>query len=307
MNSDKKKVQNIEEDKKIVNEEQKQVCGIVMPISEIDGLPKSHWDEVYNIIAESISSAGFKPNLVSNSEDIGVIQKRIVQNLYENPIVVCDVSAKNPNVMFELGLRLAFDKPTIIVKDDKTNYSFDTSPIEHLEYPRDLRFSKIRDFGDKLASKIISTHKKSLDDIEYSTFLKHFGTFKVAKIETEEVTKEDLIMDEIRSLKDMVIRTNRINRGIDSKVRLSNSIGLKNREISFSEDIVTLCFEGKTLEEIKEICIDLLQMRGVESYSIEGISKNHHHVLLKLDGNIPKVFLKKELESKYKNLVDWID
>jgi hypothetical protein len=35
-------------------------------------------------------------------------------------------------------MRLAFDRPTIIVKDDLTTYSFDTSPIEHLEYPRDL-------------------------------------------------------------------------------------------------------------------------------------------------------------------------
>jgi len=32
--------------------------------------------------------------------------------------------------MFELGLRLAFDKPAIIVKDDNTSYSFDTAPIE---------------------------------------------------------------------------------------------------------------------------------------------------------------------------------
>lgn len=312
MDSDKKKVenteeQNTEEDKKIVNEEHRQVCGIVMPISEIDGLPKSHWDEVYNIIAESVSSAGFKPNLVSNSEDIGVIQKRIVQNLYENPIVVCDVSAKNPNVMFELGLRLAFDKPTIIIKDDKTNYSFDTSPIEHLEYPRDLRFSKIRDFGNKLARKIISTHEKASEDIEYSTFLKHFGTFKVAKIETEEVTKEDMIMEEIRSLKDVVIRTSRVSKGADSKIRLYDSFSLKNRDLSFSEDTVTLCFKGKSLKGIEELCIDLMQMKGVDSYTIKNISENHNHVLLTLDGSLPKNLLKKRIESKYQSLVNWID
>ena len=58
-----------------------------------------------------------------------MIHKTIVQNLYLNPIVVCDVSGKNANVMFELGLRLAFDKPTIIIKDDKTDYSFDTSVV----------------------------------------------------------------------------------------------------------------------------------------------------------------------------------
>lgn len=251
MNRDKKKVQSIEEEKKIGSEEQKQVCGIVMPISEIDGLPKSHWDEVYNIIAESIYSAGFKPNLVSNSEDIGVIQKRIVQNLYENPIVVCDVSAKNPNVMFELGLRLAFDKPTIIIKDDKTNYSFDTSPIEHLEYPRDLRFSKIRDFGDKLANKINSTYKKSVDDQEYSTFLKHFGTFKVAKIETEEVTKEDLIIDEVKALRSLVLRG--INNKNRNNISLSDAINSNKRVITITLRKSEENFKNEIEESISQI------------------------------------------------------
>jgi hypothetical protein len=119
------------------------VCGIVMPISAIDNCTESHWSDVQEILSNAIEEAGFTPNIVSNADNVGIIQKRIIQNLYKNPIVVCDVSGKNPNVMFELGMRLAFDKPTIIVKDDKTSYSFDTSPIEHLSYPRDLRFAKI--------------------------------------------------------------------------------------------------------------------------------------------------------------------
>jgi hypothetical protein len=73
-----------------------------------------------------------------------VTQKRIVQNIYDNEMVICDVSAKNPNVMFELGMRLAFDKPAIIIKDDKTNYSFDTAPIEHLEYPIEVTVKKYK-------------------------------------------------------------------------------------------------------------------------------------------------------------------
>lgn len=113
------------------------ICGVVMPISAIDGLSEAHWADVLGMISEAASKAGFIANLVSNADDVGVIQKRIIQNLYDNAIVVCDVSGKNPNVMFELGMRLAFNKPTIIVKDDKTSYSFDTSPIEHVSYPRE--------------------------------------------------------------------------------------------------------------------------------------------------------------------------
>ncbi len=113
-----------------------------MPISALDGCSEHHWSEVRGILNDAIREAGFEPRLVSVADDSGVIQKRIVHNLYDDPIVVVDVSGKNANVMLELGMRLAFDKPVIIVKDDATTYSFDTAPIEHLPYPRDLRFTR---------------------------------------------------------------------------------------------------------------------------------------------------------------------
>lgn len=185
------------------------VCGIVMPISSIDGCAETHWSEVLEIINEAVDDAGFEGNLVSNSDEVGIIHKRIIQNLYDNPIVVCDVSCKNPNVMFELGLRLAFDKPTIIIKDDKTSYSFDTSAIEHLEYPRDLRFSQIVEFKQKLSAKIQATFKKSTTDGNYTTFLKHFGEFKVAKIDQKEVSGQEYILEELKNLRRSVQRMDR--------------------------------------------------------------------------------------------------
>lgn len=182
----------------------KKICGIVMPISASDGCSESHWADVLQIINESVAAAGFEANLVSNADDVGVIHQRIIQNLYNNPIVVCDVSGKNPNVMFELGIRLAFDKPTVIIKDEKTSYSFDTSGIEHLSYPRDLRFSNIIDFKNKLTQKISSSYQKSIDDPAYSTFLKHFGEFKVAKIDQKEVSGQEYIIDELKRLNNSI-------------------------------------------------------------------------------------------------------
>lgn len=111
--------------------------------------------------------------------------------------------------MFELGLRLAFDKPTIIIKDDKTSYSFDTSPIEHLDYPRDLRFTKIIDFKKNLKEKIKATYEKSKSDPNYTTFLKHFGSFTVAKLDSKELSKEDFIIEELSELRRSIARQER--------------------------------------------------------------------------------------------------
>ncbi|WP_065333119.1 hypothetical protein, partial [Tritonibacter mobilis] len=181
----------------VEKEVSKPICGIVMPISDIDGCTPAHWQDVLGIISEAAGRAGYEARLVSQFDDVGVIQQRIVQNLYDCEIVVCDVSAKNANVMFELGLRLAFDKPAIVLKDDKTAYSFDTSPIEHLEYPRDLRYSIIQQFKNDLAGKIEATVKASKKS-DYTTFLKHFGKFEVAGLETQQVSESEFIQTEMR-------------------------------------------------------------------------------------------------------------
>jgi len=184
--------------------EEKKTCGLVMPISAIDGCSAEHWGDVKRIIAESIStidSPKFEARLVSEADDVGVIQKRIVQNLYTSDVVVCDVSGKNPNVMFELGMRLAFDKPTVIIKDNKTDYSFDTSVIEHVGYPRDLRFGRVVAFKEELADKVVATYERSKSDPDHSTFLKNFGQFKVANINEEAIPANEMIFEILGDLR----------------------------------------------------------------------------------------------------------
>lgn len=179
-----------------------------MPISSIDGCSAQHWAEVLAIISDAVTSVGFEPALVSETHS-GIIQGAIVENLYRNPIVVCDVSAKNPNVMFELGMRLAFDKPTVVIKDETTEYSFDTSPIAHLGYPRDLRFSRIVEFKAKLAAKVAATHAQAQKgEPEYKSFLKHFGTYTVAGLDERELTKSEAIFQEFAELKRMLTSKN---------------------------------------------------------------------------------------------------
>lgn len=202
------------EENKVESITEKPVCGIIMPISSIDNCSMEHWAEVKKIISEAICDAGYKPNLVSNADDIGIIQKRIIQNIYDNDIVVCDVSGKNPNVMFELGMRLAFDKPAIIVIDDKTDYSFDTSSIEHLSYPRDLRYYNILNFKEQLKTKIIATVEKAKTDPNYTTFLKNFGEFEVAHVEKKEGSINEVLLSK---MEEMSYHLSRMERRINTR------------------------------------------------------------------------------------------
>jgi hypothetical protein len=178
-------------------------CGIIMPISALDGYSDAHWSEVKEILEDSIETAGFEPSMVSFADEVTLIHKTIVQNLYDNPVVVCDVSGKNANVMFELGLRLAFDRPTIVVKDDKTTYSFDTSPVEHVPYPGDLRYAGIVDFKRRLTDKIKATARAAVNP-NYSAFLKSFGEFTKPTIESREVPGQEYMIDRLNNLTEAV-------------------------------------------------------------------------------------------------------
>lgn len=173
-----------------------------MPISAIDGCDERHWVDVKDIIFKAAHDAETTPQLVSDDIEVGIIQKRIVQNLYDNPIVICDISGRNPNVMLELGMRLAFDKPVIVVKDDKTSYSFDSSPIEHVTYPRDLRYQSVLAFQVILKEKISAMLKGKNEN----SFLKSFGDFKVSKLEHVEGTPFDLLLEELRIIRSALRR-----------------------------------------------------------------------------------------------------
>lgn len=226
-------------------------CGLVMPISSIDGCSAEHWAEVKAIICdaiESIKSPSFAVRLVSDADDVGVIQKRIVHGVYSSDIVICDVSGKNPNVMFELGMRLAFDKPTILIKDDKTDYSFDTSVIEHITYPRDLRFSRIVSFKNSLIDKVSATYRASKENPEHSTFLKNFGQFNVANL-AETVAPADKLVLEMMS--DLQSEFSRLRRSIDPAFSRRN------------KSSISLDMEDRIMNEI----ISYRIKKGVDKYS----------------------------------------
>lgn len=249
------------------------ICGVVMPISGIDGCTESHWADVLDILTEAIEDAGFESNLVSNADDVGIIHKRIIQNLYDNPIVVCDVSGKNPNVMFELGLRLAFDKPTVIVKDDKTTYSFDTSAIEHLEYPRDLRFTRIVEFKQKLAEKIRATHTRATSDPTYTTFLKHFGEFTVAKLEKKEISGQEFILEELRAMRTTLRRLETFS----PPSREVDDVPIP-RPIRPRAD-VDICLQGWTKPKIAELLESARLHPGVAKARVWERNPEHFHLL----------------------------
>lgn len=183
--------------------------GYVMPIAKTEGYPDLHWNDVMRILDDTLIDMGLKKGrIVSDGGEITTIHSRIVNNLNDDDIIICDVSSRNPNVMFELGMRIAFDKPVIIIKDDVTDYCFDSGTIEHIGYPKDLRHGLVNKFQDKLEDKIKSTFSAYIENSEkkVSPILKNFGSFDKRDVQLNELSANESLLQDIQVIKDSLVR-----------------------------------------------------------------------------------------------------
>lgn len=106
--------------------ETSQLCFVVMPFTERDSKhPDGFFDEVLrSLIVPAATEAGFtvRSALRKGSD---VIQQTIVNDLLHADLVIADLTEHNPNVMFELGVRMMQDRPVALIRAKGTAGMFD--------------------------------------------------------------------------------------------------------------------------------------------------------------------------------------
>ena len=120
-------------------------CFVIMPFS---ATTKAHTEEYWNNHFEN----RLKPLIESvegteafRSEPLRQdILRQIIEYLVYSPIVVADLSDSNPNVYWELGVRLSFSHGTITIAEKGTEIPFDVKTRSVLKYSE-------KDFENKTA------------------------------------------------------------------------------------------------------------------------------------------------------------
>ncbi|WP_445444039.1 hypothetical protein [Clavibacter sp. km3a] len=106
------------------------VCFIAMPFTERDDRHEAgFFDEVLSaVLTPAIVAAGFQ---VRTAKKFGsdVIQSTIVTELLSADLVVADLTEHNPNVLFELGMRMHADLPIALVRAKGTGAIFDVDQM----------------------------------------------------------------------------------------------------------------------------------------------------------------------------------
>jgi hypothetical protein len=161
-----------------------------MPISTPPGLvagyggDPEHFQHVFaELHTPAIEKAGYQviPPAVVNSE---VIQAEIFRNLADSDLVVCDMSTLNPNVFFELGVRVTLDRPVAMIKDDRTStIPFDNAIVSCHTYSSRLDSWRVRGEISRLATWI-----KGAGAQKRNAMWRHFGAPKsTAEIDSDYV------------------------------------------------------------------------------------------------------------------------
>jgi hypothetical protein len=84
----------------------------------------------------------------------GIITSQVIQRIIDDPLVIADLSGHNPNVMYELALRHALQKPVVQLIDShdripfdvasNRTITFDISDLDSVEACKDLLAQQIR-------------------------------------------------------------------------------------------------------------------------------------------------------------------
>lgn len=166
-------------------------CFVMMPIADTEGYRPGHFGEVYTqLIEPAVNEAGYDCELATSTSSAHMIHLEVVTKVATADLCICDLSTNNPNVLFEYGIRQAFDKPTVLIKDDQTPRIFDVSIFRDIEYDHTLRISNVLAKRAAIVKAIKQTVKGSSDDSQVFSLVKLMNLTRAA-LPTGEVNRDD--------------------------------------------------------------------------------------------------------------------
>lgn len=190
---------------------QRPQCFVVMPIADMEGYDPGHFGRVYrNIIIPSCEEAGFSPIRADDVGRTNLIHVDILKYLLSAEIVICDLSGRNPNVLFELGLRQAFDKPTVLMQEKGTAQIFDISSLRFTEYSRHMRYDDVLDVQKKLTISLKETYAHRDDDSNVNSLIRLLSLTEPAQPKPPkdpQAAQMSMILSELQDLRGLMQAT----------------------------------------------------------------------------------------------------
>ena len=188
----------------------KDSCFVIMPFG---GWFDDYYEKIY---CPAIKSAGLTP---TRSDDL-YRSSSIVQDIWNYTqnakIILAELTDKNPNVFYELGLAHAIGKPAVFVTKTMDDVPFDLRSLRVIKYD-----TNVPDWGKVLQNNIKQAIRETIEEPEESIPPNFLGVKKSTEVK---VTKQEKDYLELKS------RIDRMERESNSSLLVSR--GSINHPIS---------------------------------------------------------------------------
>lgn len=200
---------------------EQKTCFIIMPIADHPSYENGHFNRIYEfLIKPACEKAGYKAIRADDSKASHMIMFDILKKIVQCDMAICDLSTKNANVFYELGLRQAFNKKTILITDGKEKAPFDISGFRYVQYSPALRVDQCVQDINKIADMLNETTTASENDVNSIVKLLEIDP---ATVDTTKLNNEDsLIFKMIMNINDRLDKLS--NNKVDKYSQFSKPI-----------------------------------------------------------------------------------
>ena len=217
-------------------------CFVIMPFTDGEGYEKGHFKRVFeDVIEPAVKKCGYEPQRADQVQQTNLIHIDILHKLLDAPICICDLSTRNPNVLFELGIRQAFDKPVVLVQEKGTPKIFDIAMLRILEYSKDMKYRDVLEIQQQLADAINATIEAEKDSANVNSIVKLLSINPAIIPHLDKENKEDLTIDLLSSQ-------------VADVRRMLEMVLSDPKRLSHIRSVATIEFEriSRKIEELKE-------------------------------------------------------
>ena len=111
----------------MTNENEK-ICFVIAPIGEPESETRKRSDQILrHIIGPAAEERGYRAVRADELDKPGLITSQVIQHVVDDPLVIADLTGRNPNVFYELAIRHAIRKPIIQIISKGESIPFDVA------------------------------------------------------------------------------------------------------------------------------------------------------------------------------------
>lgn len=141
------------------------ICFVISPIGEDVSLTRKRSDQIFkHVIKPAVETFGYTALRADSISKPGIITTQVIDHLLKSELVIVDLTEKNPNVFYELGIRHSVRKHVIQIADPDEIIPFDIGNVRTIKV--DYKFVDSMEYCKKEIIKQIKAIENDKVDVE---------------------------------------------------------------------------------------------------------------------------------------------